>query len=178
MTSPTVPTELRHAAEVPAGGRLIRTVVHGGARGGYLDDMDPVDEMPTLTHLAELCTLVAGDQAVYLRYSPGPLSDATHPSTDHESGLAMPGLSANPLRPPAWWSLPSEDWVARRVCQYLRELQEGAWPWVLTGEVADFGPDNEPLLVRILPIAWLAPSLVREARQRYHDRLAAGRATH
>jgi hypothetical protein len=43
--------------------------------------------------------------------------------------------------------------VARAVCQYLREIQEGACPWVLTGRVADTGPDNEPLLVNIQPIA-------------------------
>jgi hypothetical protein len=132
--------------------------------------VDPTHEMPTLDHLAELSVLARGEPQVYLRYSPGPLSDTTHPSTDHESGLVMPGLSVNPLRPPAWWSLPEEDWVARRVCQYLRELQEGARPWVLTGEVIDHGPDNEPLLIRARPIAWLSPSLLREAHQRYHDR--------
>jgi hypothetical protein len=140
--------------------------------------MDPVEEMPALERLEELSVLACGELRVYLRYSPGPFSDATHPSTDHESGLVMPGLSANPLRPPAWWTLPAVDWVARSVCQYLRELQEGARPWVLTGEVIDHGPDNEPLLIRIQPIAWLSLSLVREAHQRYQARLAAGRATH
>jgi Family of unknown function (DUF6098) len=140
--------------------------------------MDRIDELPTLQHLEELSALVCGEPLVYLRYSPGPLADAVHPSTDHESGLVMPGLSANPLRPPAWWTLPVADWVARRVCQYLRELDEGARPWVLTGEEIDFGPDNEPLLGGIQPIAWLSPALLREARQRYHDRLEAGRATH
>lgn len=134
--------------------------------------------LPTLERLEELSALADGDVPVYLRYSPGPVSDAAHPSTDHESGLVMPGLSANPLRPPGWWTLPVADWVARGVCQYLRELKEGARPWVLTGEVVDIGPDNEPLLVDVRPIAWLSGSLVREAHQRYHDRLEAGRATH
>ncbi|HEY7595938.1 MAG TPA: DUF6098 family protein [Actinophytocola sp.] len=134
--------------------------------------------LPTLARLAELSALADGDIPVYLRYSPGPVSDAAHPSKDHESGLVMPGVSANPLRPPGWWSLPGADWVARAVCQYLRELDEGARPWVLTGEVVDFGPDNEPLLTGVRPIAWLSRSLVREAHQRYHERLAAGRATH
>jgi hypothetical protein len=135
-------------------------------------------ELPSLERLDELTTLVDSGVTVYLRYSPGPVADADHPSTDHESGLMMPGVSANPLAPPGWWSLPLMDWVARRVCQYLRELQEGARPWVLTGQVIDFGPDNEPLLDDVHPIAWLSPSLVEEAHRRYHERLNAGQATH
>jgi len=135
-------------------------------------------ELPTLERLDELTILIDHGETVYLRYSPGPAADASHPSTDHESGLVMPGLSANPLAPPGWWSLPVADWVARRVCQYLRELAEGARPWVLTGRVIDFGPDNEPLLDEIRPIAWLSGSLVREAHRRYQERLDAGRVTH
>lgn len=53
---------------------------------------------------------------------------------------------------------------ARRLCQYLRELDEGARPWVLTGREIDVGPDNEPLL--------------DEARELYRRRLDTGRATH
>jgi hypothetical protein len=135
-------------------------------------------EMPVLTRLAELTLLLEHDVPVYLRYSPGPVADAAHPSKDHESGLLMPGLSANPLRPPKWWTRPPEDWVARRVCQYLRELEEGARPWVLTGTVIDFGPDNEPLLDDVRPIAWLSSELLREAHQHYHAQLDAGQATH
>jgi Family of unknown function (DUF6098) len=142
---------------------------------------DPDEEpfqMPTLERLEELTYLLGHGQTLYLRYSPGPLSDATHPSTDHESGLLMTGLSANSLAPPGWWTPPVEDWLARRICQYLRELEEGARPWVLTGREVDFGPDNEPLLQDIRPIAWLSASLVRRAHQHYHERLAAGEATH
>jgi len=140
--------------------------------------LDDPFELPTLERLDELTRLIDGGLSVYLRYSPGPVADASHPSTDHESGLVMPGLSVNPLAPPRWWSLPVADWVARRVCQYLRELAEGARPWVLTGRVIDFGPDNEPLLDEVRPIAWLSRSLVREAHQRYQERLDAGQATH
>jgi hypothetical protein len=135
-------------------------------------------DMPTLQRLGELTYLLEHSTTVYLRYSPGPLADAAHPSKDHESGLLMPGVSANPLQPPRWWSRPVEDWVARRVCQYLRELDEGARPWVLTGRVIDFGPDNEPLLVDVEPIAWLSSDLLREAHQHYREQLNAGQATH
>lgn len=131
--------------------------------------------MRTLDHLDELVELVALGLPLYLRYSPGPEADAEHPSVDKESGLAMPGHSANPLRVPGWWTLPVADWLARRVCQYLRKLHEGSRPWLLTGEEVDFGPDNEPLLVAVQPIAWLSADLVREAHHRYHTRFAAGR---
>lgn len=150
-----------------------------GALGGMVDEaVEDALRMPTLERLEELSGLVGHGPTVYLRYSPGPVSDAAHPSTDHESGLLMPGLSVNPLQPPGWWSLPVEDWLARAVCQYLRELREDARPWVLSGTVIDFGPDNEPLLDEIQPIAWLSGGLVREAHQRYHARLEAGQATH
>jgi hypothetical protein len=125
-----------------------------------------------------LLDLLDLDIPLYLRYSPGPQADAAHPSVDHESGLAMPGHAANPLRPPRWWTRPAADWLARRVCQYLRELHDGARPCILTGEVADTGPDNEPLLIDIQPIAWLAPDLITEAHHRYHDRMNTGQAQH
>jgi hypothetical protein len=64
------------------------------------------------------------------------------------------------------------------VCQYLRELDEGARPWVLTGRVVDFGPDNEPLLTEVRPIAWLSDELLAAARLRYQQQLDAGQATH
>ncbi|PRX47176.1 hypothetical protein B0I33_106277 [Prauserella shujinwangii] len=129
----------------------------------------------TLRELAELTTLGV---APYLRYSPGPESDAGRPSTDHESGLALPGVSVNPLAAPGWWTLPLEDWLARRVCQYLREVREGARPWLLSGRVVDFGPDNEPLLVDVEPVAWVDAALVEQARQRYRARFNVGAQTH
>jgi hypothetical protein len=134
--------------------------------------------MDTLVRLDDLVELLGMDIPLYLRYSPGPEADALHPSTDHESGLPMPGHSAVPLRPPGWWTRPTADWVARRVCQYLREIHEGARPWVLTGEVADIGPDNEPLLVAVRPVAWLSADLVAEAHRRYRERMDIGRSLH
>ncbi|WP_019816388.1 DUF6098 family protein [Saccharomonospora saliphila] len=135
-------------------------------------------DLPTVRSLTELAELVERDSAVYLRYSPGPESDAAHSSTDHESGLTMPGLAVNPLAAPGWWTLPVEDWLARRVCQYLRETAEGARPWLLSGRVVDIGPDNEPLLVDARPVAWVGAELVEEARTRYARRLTPGAATH
>lgn len=132
--------------------------------------------MHTLARLDELVELLDLGLPVYLRYSPGPEADMAHPSVDHESGLPMPGHSANPLRAPGWWTRPVADWLARRVCQYLRAHREDTRPWVLTGDVVDFGPDNEPLLVNVRPIAWLSEELVDEARHRYQRNMEAGKA--
>jgi hypothetical protein len=132
----------------------------------------------TLERVDELVELLNLGIPLYLRYSSGPEADAAHPSVDHESGLPMPGHSANPLQPPGWWTRPAADWLSRRVCQYLSKVDEGARPWVLTGEVVDHGPDNEPLLVAVRPIAWLAPELLDEAHRRYQDVMDAGRARH
>ncbi|MGW5055307.1 DUF6098 family protein [Actinokineospora sp. NPDC004072] len=134
--------------------------------------------MFTLLSLGELAEVCRMGPQLYLRYSAGPEADEGQASTDHESGLLMPGLSANPLAAPGWWTLPEEDWLARRVCQYVRELREGARPWVLHGRVVDFGPDNEPLLVDVHPVAWLDARLVAEARARYTERMNAGKSTH
>lgn len=133
--------------------------------------------MFTVRRLGELAELVRAGLAPYLRYSPGPESDALHPSVDHESGLAMPGISVNPLPAPGWWTLPLEDWLARRVCQYLRELREGAFPWIVAGRSVDVGPDNEPLLVDLRPVAWVSAQVVEEARERYYARLRTGGST-
>jgi Family of unknown function (DUF6098) len=134
--------------------------------------------MHTLGRLDDLVELLGLGIPLYLRYSPGPEADAAHPSVDHESGLPMPGHSANPLNPPGWWTRPVTDWLARRVCQYRHQAHDTARPWVLTGEIIDVGPDNEPLLVAVQPIAWLSADLVAEAHQRYHEHMDAGRATH
>lgn len=49
---------------------------------------------------------------------------------------------------------------------------------MLTGEVVEFGPDNEPLLVEVRPVAWLSDELTEEARHHYRTRMDAGKATH
>src|SRR5919197_2773194 len=104
--------------------------------------------MHTIDDLAELVALVESQPNVYVRYSSGPGEDASSASRDYEADVDMPGLSATPLCPEPWWTRPSADWVARRVCKYL-DLADGKpdrRPWVLTGEVVGYGPDHEPLL--------------------------------
>jgi hypothetical protein len=129
-------------------------------------------DLPVLARLEDLADLVARQPGTYVRISDGPDADRSEQSVDYESGLQLPGLSANRLDPAAWWTRPLSDWLARQVCQYahLRGRSETHRPWVLTGVVVDRGPDDEPLLADVRPIAWLSAELVSEAARRYRDR--------
>lgn len=129
--------------------------------------------------LASLAALEAelGDQPLFVRYSEGPEKDAEGRSIDTESGLELPGLSANPLDPEPWWTRPTADWLARQLCQYkhLSERNPDRLAWVLHGEEIARGPDCEPLLVDVEFVARLTDRLLAEAEQRYHERFDAGR---
>lgn len=126
--------------------------------------------------LAELAERVLELGEAYVRYSEGPGVDRGG-SVDFESGLELPGLSANPLHRETWWTRPLEDWIARQVCQYreLREKNPDRFAWVLTGVEAGRGPDCEPLLREVVAVARLSDELLEEADARYRERFDAGR---
>jgi hypothetical protein len=116
--------------------------------------------------LRELADLVGRRPGLYVRWSRGPEHDADERSRDHASGLDLPGLAANPLDPPGWWTLPVEAWVARQVTTYDHlGTDQDLFAWVLTGRIADRGPDNEPLLVDVHPVARLSNRVVEEAAE-------------
>jgi hypothetical protein len=130
--------------------------------------------MRRISSLEELAELVdqLGEPS-YVRYSAGPEADERETSTDHESGLELPGLSVNPLNPEEWWTRPERDWLARQLCQYahLREEGEGErYAWVLTGQVAGHGPDCEPLIAGARPVARIADEAIDEAGRVYSER--------
>lgn len=126
------------------------------------------EELPEVTSLAELARLAGERPGLFVRWSRGPEADADERSCDHASGLELPGLAVNPLTPPRWWTRPVEDWLARQVRAYahLGEEEPEHHAWVLTGQVVDRGPDNEPLVNRTRPVARLAPALLSEAARR------------
>lgn len=140
-------------------------------------------QLPTIKSLTELAALVEqhGDGGrLYVRWSKGPDVDlegrgGDRGSRDGLTGVNLPGLSANPLAVEPWWGERSTRvWVARRLYDYrhLRELRgPGVRPWVLIGEAVGRGPDNEPLVTRTEPVAWIAEEALAEC-ERTIDELA------
>lgn len=128
-------------------------------------------------HLAQLAAVVRACPGLHVRYSRGPEDDASRNSVDTESGLELPGLSVNPLDAEEWWTRPLEDWLARQLSQYrhLAEKDPQRVAWILRGEVCGRGPDCEPLLREVEPVAILDESLLEEAVARYHRNFDAGR---
>ncbi|WPO70510.1 DUF6098 family protein [Streptomyces sp. KN37] len=127
------------------------------------------DDLPVLHTLRELARLVARHQGLYVRWSRGPATDLGKVmSRDDLTGVRMPGLSANPLDIEPWWERPAELWVARRLHDYShlpREKGPGVRPWVLLGHECARGPDNEPLVQDVEPLAWIDGKMIDEARE-------------
>ncbi|MDA0564775.1 DUF6098 family protein [Streptomonospora sp. S1-112] len=134
-------------------------------------------ELHRITDFAALVDLVGARDGLYLRYSHGPEADANTQSRDYESGLDLPGLSCTVLDPEPWWTRPLEDWLARQVRKYadLGEAEEDRYAWILTGRVTARGPDHEPLLADVEPVARLDDAVVSRARDLYRERFDPGR---
>ncbi|MFJ3863477.1 DUF6098 family protein [Streptomyces nigra] len=124
--------------------------------------------MTTFATLDELADLVAARRGLYVRWSLGPATDmAAMSSRDELTGLALPGLSANPLDVEEWWDgRPLRVWVARRLYDYshLPRIKDSRTrPWVLTAREAARGPDNEPLVTDVRPLGWIEDRVISEA---------------
>ncbi|MEV8569092.1 DUF6098 family protein [Streptomyces sp. NPDC051322] len=118
--------------------------------------------------LDELGSLVVERQDLYVRWSGGPAADLCSPtSTDHLTGVPLPGLSVNALALEPWWGdRPVGLWVARRLYDYshLRRDRDGdVRPWTLSGREAGRGPDNEPLLCEVRPVSWIDLAVIDDA---------------
>jgi hypothetical protein len=135
--------------------------------------------MRTIDDLDELAEVVARESAVFVRYSHGPDHDAQHASRDYEAELDLPGLSVTPVTPEPWWTRPAVEWIARRVCKYMDLANDAPdrRPWILAGEIVGNGPDHEPLVTEVRPIAWLGTRALAQARRCYEDRFIVGQAS-
>jgi len=133
--------------------------------------------LTSLDSLVELEDLVRREPRLCVRYSEGPEQDMSRNSIDTESGLELPGLSVNPLAAEAWWTRPLTDWLARQLCQYrhLSEKNPARFAWILTGREVGRGPDCEPLLADVQPVARLSERLLAEAERVYHQQFDAGK---
>jgi hypothetical protein len=135
------------------------------------------DDLPLADDLAEVVQLVQQNGGLYLRYSKGPGADAEQPfSHDYEAGVDLPGLSVTTIQPEYWWPRPTQDWVARRICKYadLGE-EEDRFPWLLRGRVVGYGPDHEPLVRDVEPVARISDRALHQAKACYEERFEVGR---
>jgi hypothetical protein len=133
--------------------------------------------LPVIDSLDELTALINHTPNVYLRYSEGPEKDSeASASCDYESEVLMPGLSVSAIAPEPWWPREPQDWIARRIRQYAQlGHTEGRFAWLLSGEVVGHGPDHEPLVNDIRPIARLSDRTLEEAAARYRARFNIGK---
>jgi len=131
--------------------------------------------MRTIDSLDELAALMEGRRPdLYIRWSRGPEVDLDRQaSRDELTNVELPGLSANALAVEPWWGDRSRRlWVARRLYDY-RHLRvrrgPGVRPWVFVGDELARGPDNEPLVRCLEPVAWIADAVVDEAVELVED---------
>jgi hypothetical protein len=138
-------------------------------RERQIDVSDEHFESGVFETMYELETALRRYPRLHLRYSKGPEWDARSASTDAESGLELPGLGAQPLAPENWWLRPVSDWFARQIWRFGSHSSADTTRiiWVLIGREAGRGPDCEPLLTNIVPVARLSDGLLAEAEHRY-----------
>lgn len=134
--------------------------------------MPSEEELPAVDDLDEIVRLVQERPHLFVRYSRGPAHDGTDgTSRDYEADVDMPGLSVATVGPEPWWTRPPEDWVARRLCQYDQlGDEEDRFAWLLTGRVVGYGPDHEPLVVDVEPVARIDREALRQAQRLYRSR--------
>jgi hypothetical protein len=124
-------------------------------------------------HLVEVMT-VAGivelqrrHGALHVRFSAGPDDDARTGGRHPESGYTLPGLPAWPLQAEPWWPAGQAVWIARQLVQNSYQLTAGTRAWLLVGDVVGRGPDCEPLLAHVQPVASVAGYAIQEAQGIY-----------
>ncbi|MFD0381569.1 DUF6098 family protein [Streptomyces stramineus] len=125
-------------------------------------------DLTTLHALDEVADRITRTRRLYVRWSLGPEADlSTASSRDELTGVPLPGLSASPLDVEPWWEdRPVRLWAARRLYDYchLPRLRGGdVRPWLLRGRENGRGPDNEPLVRDVEPLAWIDPKVIDEA---------------
>ncbi|BAD57181.1 hypothetical protein NFA_23340 [Nocardia farcinica IFM 10152] len=135
------------------------------------------DSLPSVDTLDEVTEIARAHDSVFLRYSRGPAADArSGPSRDFEAEVELPGWSVTTVTPEPWWPRPDRDWVARRLCKYAElGAAHGRFPWLLIGRVVGRGPDHEPLVADMTPIARVSEAALAEAERVYGERFHVGR---
>ncbi|WP_026877192.1 DUF6098 family protein [Jiangella gansuensis] len=142
------------------------------------DDPRDGDDLPMLDSLDDVLRTVDDRPGLFVRYSKGPSVDLRNgPSRDYEADVDLPGWSVTTVEPEPWWTRSTADWVARRLCKYDELDQEDRFPWLLTARVVGYGPDHEPLVTEMRPVARVGRNALAEARRRYEERFDVGRGS-
>lgn len=125
------------------------------------------DELPVLHSLSSVVERCADREDVYLRFGHDPEDLDAAARRERESGNLLPGVPAWPLCPEPWWGAGARTWVARQLARRSHLAHAGAEPWLVAGEVRGRGPDCEPLIGSLAPVALINRAVLAEAEEAY-----------
>lgn len=128
-------------------------------RGGH--------ELPVLETLSAVVEACSSHDDIYLRFSYAPDDRDATGRRERESGYLLPGVPAWPLCPEAWWGAGSRTWIARQLTRRAHLVSGGVEPWLVSGEVRGRGPDCEPLIAGLTPLALVSHKVLVEADESY-----------
>lgn len=132
-------------------------------------------DVPVIRTVSHLVHEVESGPTLYIRYSGGPAADAGNgPSIDYEASYRLPGLSVATLTPEPWWTLDPRTWIVRRIRKYAELNVRSRYAWVLTGTPVARGPDHEPLVRSVRPVARLHDGVIAAAAAEYRARFDVG----
>jgi hypothetical protein len=124
-----------------------------------------------LYQLSEIERMLDANRPLFVRFSQGYAADLVVGSADPETGLSLPGLTALPLDPEPWWSLPAAEWIARQLARFHRD--EAHFAWLLRGTVVGRSAGGEPLIGDVEVVGRLADSLLDQADRVWRERFDA-----
>ena len=102
------------------------------------------------------------DRVVFVRWSSDIAGDVRRGySRNHQTGAQEAGLSVNPLTSDTF-SGPA--YIAQQIREYVYlAIGTGARPYVLTGEIAGYGADGEPVIVDAAIVGEISQAALDEA---------------
>lgn len=124
-------------------------------------------ELPVLDTLREVVGMCSTRDDVYLRFSYTPDDSDSSARRERESGYLLPGVPAWPLCPEPWWGAGSRTWIARQLTRHSHLAHSAIEPWLVTGQLRGRGPDCEPLIAHVTPLARVGHKALLEADESY-----------
>ncbi|WP_152190664.1 DUF6098 family protein [Georgenia satyanarayanai] len=138
-----------------------------GANTGMYQPQRGGHELPVLVTLSDVVRACSAHDDVYLRFSYSPDDSDTSNRRERESGNLLPGVPAWPMCPEPWWGAGSRTWIARQLTRHSHLVHSGIEPWLIAGQVRGRGPDCEPLIAHLRPLALVSHKVLVEADESY-----------